>query len=61
MAFSAIARLGLELSQQENSCFLQNQQSPQAMQNGTTTRSPFFSFLCSSPESCPRLGLKWVQ
>src|SRR3954453_23865394 len=40
--------LGFELSQQLQSWFLQNQQAPQPIGKGTTTRSPFFSLLLST-------------
>src|SRR3954452_21234404 len=40
--------LGLLLSQQLQSWFLQNQQAPQPIGNGTITRSPFLSLLVST-------------
>ena len=39
------------MSQSENSVRLQNQQVPQEMVNGTTTRSPFFRFVTPLPTS----------
>src|SRR3954464_12878723 len=64
-AFSAIHALGVELSQQENSCWLQKKQFPQAMLNGTTTRSPTLILSLLNPDptssttpmnSCPRMS-----
>jgi hypothetical protein len=43
--------LGFEVSHSEYNCLWQNQQEPQEVVNGTTTRSPFFSFLTSRPTS----------
>jgi hypothetical protein len=48
---AAISAFGLEVSQQEYSCFWQNQQSPQAMSNGTTMRSPFLNCVTAAPTS----------
>src|SRR5829696_5028569 len=48
---AAAAAFGLVLSQQEYSSRLQNQHSPQAMSNGTTMRSPFFSLVTAPPTS----------
>src|SRR5436190_19924768 len=41
IALRAISALGFEVSQQEYKVFWQKKQLPQAMVNGTTTRSPF--------------------
>ena len=41
IAFSAISAFGLVVSQHEKRPFWQKKHSPQAMVNGTTTRSPF--------------------
>ena len=38
------------MSQSEKSCFLQKKHSPQEMVNGTTTRSPFLSFVTAAPD-----------
>ena len=43
--------LGLVLSHAAQIFFLQNRQLPQAMVNGTTTRSPRFEFVTSLPTS----------
>src|SRR5258705_5993719 len=48
--FSAIHAFGLVLSQSDQSCFWQKKQFPQAMVNGTTTRSPTRHFPWSTPE-----------
>jgi hypothetical protein len=39
------------VSQQAKSCFVQKKHWPQAMTNGTTTRSPFLSFVTALPTS----------
>ena len=44
-SFSAIPAFGFELSQSDHSSRSQKQQWPQAMVNGTTTRSPTFRLL----------------
>src|SRR4051812_46091486 len=64
-AFSDTTAFGFELSQHDQSCFLQNQQFPHAIVNGTITRSPFLSLARSTPgptsstipmNSCPRMS-----
>src|SRR5438045_6078349 len=46
--FSPMYGLGLVLSQQLHSPLLQNQHAPQPIGNGTTTRSPTFTFEVST-------------
>src|SRR5690348_4008878 len=62
-AFSASHALGLEFSQSEVICRSQKKQLPQAIGNGTTTRSPGWRFLTPGPtsitspiNSCPRMS-----
>src|SRR6185436_11120953 len=45
--FSDIQAFGFEFSHNENICPSQKKHFPQAIGNGTTTRSPTFSFLTS--------------
>ena len=49
--FAAVAAFGFELSQQENSPFLQKKHSPQLIVKGTTTLSPTCKFLTAGPTS----------
>src|SRR5688500_5802099 len=51
MATSAISWFGLELSHSEKSCLSQKKHVPHEIVNGTTTRSPFFSFFTALPVS----------
>lgn len=51
IALRASSAFGFERSQRENSWRRQKKQSPQEMVNGTTTRSPFFSFVTPRPTS----------
>jgi hypothetical protein len=50
---------GFDLSQPENKPFLQKKHSPQDIVNGTTTRSPTFSFLFSGPTSTTSSMVSW--
>ena len=63
IAFAATSALGLVVSQLENIVCSQNQQWPQAITNGTTTRSPTFRWVMPAPTSttspmfsCPRMS-----
>ncbi len=63
MILAAIALFGLVVSQSEKSPCWQNQQVPQQMVKGTTTRSPRFSLVTADPTSsttpigsCPRMS-----
>ena len=62
-SFSAVCALGLEFSHSENSPRAQALQAPQAIGNGTTTRSPTLRLPTSRPvsttspmNSCPRMS-----
>src|SRR5205807_111526 len=49
--FAAISALGLDVSQQEYSCFSQKKQCPHEIVKGTTTRSPFCRLVTALPTS----------
>ena len=51
IVFRATSLLGFDVSQSENKLLSQNQQVPQDIVKGTTTRSPTFSFLTWLPIS----------
>jgi hypothetical protein len=62
-SFSAIPAFGFEFSHTEYISFLHAQQSPQAIGNGTTTRSPTWRLPTPLPvsttspmNSCPRMS-----
>src|SRR4051812_46293098 len=66
-AFSAMPQLGFEFSQTEYSSCLHAQQLPQAIGNGTTTRSPTARLSTPRPvsttspmNSCPRMSPRFI-
>ena len=61
IALAAISAFGLVRSQAANRPFLQNQQSPQLIVNGTTTRSPIIRFLTAPPSSTTSPMNSWPR
>src|SRR3954454_4793127 len=59
--FSAIQALVLEFSHRENIPFWQDQQLPQEIGKGTTTRSPTFRFLTDGPTSTTSPMNSWPR
>ena len=54
-------RSGLVVSHAENSCMSQKKQLPQAITNGTTTRSPFCSLVTLGPASTTSPMNSWPR
>src|SRR5205823_13876761 len=60
-SFSAIQAFGFELSHRDQSCRSQKKQRPQAIVNGTTTRSPTFNLVFSVPTSTTSPMNSWPR
>src|SRR5918997_1143980 len=60
-SFSAMWAFGFEFSQSENIPFWQEKHLPQAMGNGTTTRSPFWTFFTALPVSTTSPMNSWPR
>ncbi|PAV93655.1 hypothetical protein WR25_27236 [Diploscapter pachys] len=61
IALAAISAFGLVRSQAANRPFLQNQQSPQLIVNGTTTRSPILRLVTSDPSATTSPMFSWPR
>src|SRR3546814_20210996 len=59
ITLAAIPALGFDRSHSENSFLSQKKHSPQAMLNGTTTRSPTFSRALPDPTSTTSPMVSW--